>query len=52
MTKKEKEIQQTFERIEKCFEKMDRSMTRVQYALFGIYTSVVGLLILDMVIMH
>ncbi len=52
MTKKEKEILETFVRIEKCFDKMDQSMTRMQYALMGIYTSVVGLLILDMVILH
>jgi hypothetical protein len=47
MTKKEKEIQETFGRIEKCFERMDRTMCRVQYALFGIYTSLVGFIIFD-----
>ena len=47
MTQKEKEIQKTFERIESCFEKMERSMCRVQYALFGIYTSLVGFIIFD-----
>ena len=47
MTQKEKEIQKTIERIETCFERMDRSMCRVQYALFGIYTSIVGFIIFD-----
>lgn len=51
MNKQEKEIQESFERIMETFDRMDASMTRITWALYGIYA---GLLvtIIGGVLMH
>lgn len=47
----EKEIQKTFERIMKTFDKMDASMTRITYALYGIYVGL-GIMIVGGILTH
>tara|TARA_A200000159_G_C7275749_1_gene319281 strand:+ start:517 stop:678 length:162 start_codon:yes stop_codon:yes gene_type:complete len=51
MGKHEKELVESFERIMKTFDKMDASMTRITYALYGIYAGL-GVMIVGGVLMH
>lgn len=41
MGKQEKEIQESFERIMKTFDRMDASMTRIIYALYALYAGLI-----------
>lgn len=51
MGKQEKEIQESFERIMKTFDRMDASMTRITWALYGIYAGLT-VMIIGGVLMH
>lgn len=51
MSEHEKEIIESFERIMETFDKMDASMTRITWALYGIYAGL-GVMIVGGVLMH
>lgn len=47
----DKEIQESFERIMNTFDKMDASMKRITWALYGIYAGIT-IMIVGGVLMH